>query len=63
MPRMWADGRVTIPKRIRDKLGLTPGTEVEFVPQPDGWIRIVKVGHQGQGERGGCAIRPRPQGA
>jgi len=30
MPRITSKGQVTIPKRIRDYLGLKPGSEVEF---------------------------------
>ncbi len=30
MSRMTTKGQVTIPKRIRDYLGLKPGSEVEF---------------------------------
>jgi antitoxin PrlF len=33
-------GQVTIPKRIRDELGLSAGTEVEFIVQKDGSIRV-----------------------
>ncbi|QCC46226.1 AbrB/MazE/SpoVT family DNA-binding domain-containing protein [Halobellus limi] len=33
-------GQVTIPKRIREKLGLDAGTEVEFVLEEDGTIRV-----------------------
>lgn len=33
-------GQVTIPKRIRDELGLDAGTEVEFVLEEDGTIRV-----------------------
>lgn len=33
-------GQVTIPKQIREKLGLTAGTELEFVLEEDGTIRI-----------------------
>lgn len=33
-------GQVTIPKRIRDKLGLDAGTEVEFILEDDGTIRV-----------------------
>lgn len=29
-------GQVTIPKRVRDKYGLLPGMEVEFVDTPNG---------------------------
>jgi antitoxin PrlF len=33
-------GQVTIPKRIREELGLTAGTEMEFTVQEDGTIRV-----------------------
>ncbi|WP_119821348.1 AbrB/MazE/SpoVT family DNA-binding domain-containing protein [Halalkaliarchaeum desulfuricum] len=33
-------GQVTIPKRIRDELGLSAGTKVEFVLDEDGTIRV-----------------------
>ena len=33
-------GQVTIPKRIRDRLGLDAGTEVEFTLEEDGTIRV-----------------------
>ncbi|MEF8757387.1 MAG: AbrB/MazE/SpoVT family DNA-binding domain-containing protein [Halobacteriales archaeon] len=33
-------GQVTIPKRIRDELGLSAGTKVEFVLEGDGTIRV-----------------------
>ncbi len=33
-------GQVTIPKRIRDELGLTTGTEIEFIIEEDGTIRV-----------------------
>ncbi len=31
MPRVTSKGQVTIPKEIRDELGLEPGSQVEFV--------------------------------
>ena len=31
MPRVTSKGQVTIPKEIRDELGLQPGSQVEFV--------------------------------
>lgn len=34
-------GQVTIPKRIRDQLGLTKGIEVEFEVLPDG-VKVTK---------------------
>jgi AbrB family looped-hinge helix DNA binding protein len=33
-------GQVTIPKRIRDELGLTAGMEIEFIVEEDGTIRV-----------------------
>lgn len=33
-------GQVTIPKRIRDELGLRAGTEIEFTIEEDGTIRV-----------------------
>ena len=33
-------GQVTIPKRIHDELGLDAGTEVEFILEEDGTIRV-----------------------
>lgn len=41
--RIGKDGRITIPKAVRDRLGLKPGDRVEFVVE-DGrvWIRRVE---------------------
>jgi antitoxin PrlF len=36
-------GQVTIPKRVRDLLGIGPGSEVDFQRAPDGRIVLVKV--------------------
>lgn len=38
MSRMTSKGQVTIPKRIRDYLGLKPGSEIEFQYADDGRI-------------------------
>lgn len=35
-------GQVTIPKELRDKFGIEPGVQVDFVAAPDG-IRLRKV--------------------
>jgi AbrB family looped-hinge helix DNA binding protein len=37
---MTSKGQVTIPKRMRDALGLQPGSEIEFVPNGSGDIVI-----------------------
>jgi antitoxin PrlF len=42
-------GQVTIPKPMRDHLGLVPGSEVEFVLDPDGRVVLNKVGGQAAG--------------
>lgn len=37
-------GQVTIPKRVRDELGLKPGTAVQFKVGSDGNVVIEKAG-------------------
>lgn len=37
-------GQVTIPKPVRDRLGIKPGTAVAFEPTPDGRFVLIKVG-------------------
>ncbi|WP_137131623.1 AbrB/MazE/SpoVT family DNA-binding domain-containing protein [Rhizobium sp. FY34] len=41
--RVTEKGQVTIPKDIRDRLGITPGSDVEFVVADEG-VMLVKVG-------------------
>lgn len=38
--RVTSKGQVTIPKRVRDYLGLTPGTPVEFDLSDDGRVIV-----------------------
>ena len=40
MPKVTSKGQVTIPKRVRDYLGLKPGSDVEFVLVGDGQIGL-----------------------
>lgn len=40
--RVTTKGQVTIPKEIRDRLGIGPGSEVDFVITDDG-ARLVAV--------------------
>lgn len=40
MSRVTAKGQVTIPKRLRDHLGLKPGSEVAFELAPDGRVLL-----------------------
>jgi len=41
--RITSKGQVTIPQAVREQAGLLPYTEVEFVIEPDGGVRIVKA--------------------
>ena len=43
-------GQVTIPKRLRDYLGLSPGDKVGFEYTADGAVRIVAPRKSGQGK-------------
>ena len=41
--KITSKGQVTIPQDLRERLGLLPNTEVEFVPTPDGReLRLLK---------------------
>ncbi len=44
-------GQVTIPKRLRDYLGLSPGDKVGFEYTEDGAVRIVAPRKPGKGKR------------
>ena len=35
-----ADGQVTIPKDVRDQLGIGPGSKVTFIRRPDGTVEF-----------------------
>jgi AbrB family looped-hinge helix DNA binding protein len=43
---MTVKGQVTIPKKIRETLHLTPGNRVEFSINPEGQIVVRKAGVQ-----------------
>ena len=36
-------GQITIPKRVRDLLGIRPGSQIDFARGADGRIVLVKV--------------------
>lgn len=38
---MTSKGQITVPKEIREALGLTPGAKVDFVRRPDGRIELT----------------------
>jgi antitoxin PrlF len=44
--RVSNKGQVTIPKRIRERLNIKPGTAVEFKLDSDGHVVLVKAGHK-----------------
>ncbi len=44
--RVTEKGQVTIPKEIRDRLGIVPGSEVEFIAKDDAAL-LVKVSESG----------------
>jgi AbrB family looped-hinge helix DNA binding protein len=44
MNAVTVKGQVTIPKPIRDRLDIGPGSLVEFVMNPDGQIVLRKAG-------------------
>lgn len=37
-------GQVTIPKPVRERLGIKPGNTVDFELTPDGQVVLVKLG-------------------
>lgn len=39
-------GQVTIPKRVRDLLGIAPGSKIDFERTADGRIVLVKLGRK-----------------
>ncbi|MCI5074614.1 AbrB/MazE/SpoVT family DNA-binding domain-containing protein [Oricola sp.] len=41
--RVTEKGQVTIPKAIRDKLGIVPGSEVDFVEGALGHVEIIRI--------------------
>jgi AbrB family looped-hinge helix DNA binding protein len=44
-------GQVTIPKRVRDLLGIGPGSVIDFERAADGRIVLVKVGKKAGANR------------
>ncbi len=44
--QVTSKGQVTIPKKMRDFLGIKPGTAVEFEPTTDGRVMIVAAGRR-----------------
>jgi len=53
--RITSKGQVTIPQELRERAGLLPNTEVEFVFEKDG-VRIVKARQPRRPTRGALAV-------
>jgi AbrB family looped-hinge helix DNA binding protein len=49
-------GQVTIPKQIRDALGLAPGNAVDFAVNRDGQVVL----HKAASAQGKAAAKPQP---
>jgi len=53
---MTTKGQVTVPKEVRDRLGLDAGSVLSFIPRDDGYLVMAKTGSA----RDLCGILPRP---
>ncbi len=54
--RVTEKGQVTIPKPIRDKLGIGPGSEVDFVDR-GGFVEVVRMDEADARKRRRAQIR------
>ncbi len=52
-------GQLTLPKAIRDHLGIEPGSKLDFEPQPGGTLRVRVLTH---GARSLFGLLQRPGG-
>ena len=50
MTTLTQKGQVTIPKRLREHLGLKPGAQVEFEVLADGRVVVVAKGKRRRGK-------------
>ena len=61
--RVTSKGQVTIPKRVRDHLGIAPGHRIDFELTQDGKVTLRRVGQRGPGKsrfdriRGSATVR------
>lgn len=51
MTTVTAKGQVTIPKAVRDLLGIAPGSKVEFSRAADGSVVLTKAGAKTKASR------------
>ncbi len=54
--RLTSKGQVTIPKELRERFALQPGTEVEFVDE-DGRLTVRRVDGLSRGEAAVAQLR------
>lgn len=54
---LTSKGQITIPKEIRDQLGVTAGDRIEFVLEPDGTVTMRPARHPAR-ELYGFLARP-----
>ncbi|MCO5730346.1 AbrB/MazE/SpoVT family DNA-binding domain-containing protein [Rhizobium sp. SSA_523] len=45
------NGQITLPKAVRDHLGLTPGSQVDFRQTADGSVILLRKDHASQIDR------------
>jgi len=53
---MTTKGQVTVPKEVRDRLGLDAGSVLSFIPKDEGYFVVAKTGSA----RDLCGILPKP---
>jgi len=51
MTTVTSKGQVTIPKQVRDLMGIGPGSKIDFLRAEDGRIFLVKVTKRAQPSR------------
>lgn len=49
--RVTTKGQVTIPQHIREKLGITPATDIEFIEEKDRVYIVKKEGARNRGSK------------
>jgi len=49
--KLTSKGQVTIPKHVRDALGLTPGSSIEFTVNAAGEVVLARAGARGPRKR------------
>ena len=54
--RVTSKGQVTIPQEVRERAGLLPGAEVEFVLGEDGAVILRRAGDQPRNAKLGTTV-------